>query len=348
MRVIVDFDRARAVFDTLMATLAAGGYPYNTKRGQVPHIPENLPKNGFASDIHKAGYFFALCYYMRGGIRSDRATKAMTGIYEQHPEYFVPAVAAELDPHEIRRALMSVRLGYSKLHNTPRFWVENSRRIVERWQGDPRRIFDGVTAYEEAAARIRNKKTGRRTPPKSPYDGFLGFQEKMVSMLIYFFMDVELLDRWHFPLPIDFQVLRVLFEHEIVRVEGQANGNHYLPETLAEARALTLWYAQEHNMNPLRFCDALWCFSRAMCEQNPGNKTNGRVRYAQGMGRRTPIRSAPVTWSQSQVRAYERSCGRCPVESTCRWNIPSGPYYVQGKLVVRGPRERSPQKRLFD
>ncbi len=348
MRVIVDFDLARMNFDTLMAALAAGAYPYNTKKGQVPQIPENLPRNGFASEVHKASFFFAACYFMRGGVTSDSGVRGLTRMYNEHPEYFEPSVAAELEPQAIREALLKVRLGYNELPNTPRFWVENSKQIVQFWQGDPRRIFDGVGTYDEACARVQNQKTRRKARPKSPYPGFLGFQEKMVSMLIYFFMDVGLLTPWHFPLPIDFQVLRFLLEHEIIRVEDLPNGNYYHSEVLAEARALTLWYAQEHNINPLRFCDAVWCYSRAVCEQNPGNETRGRGRYRKGgLGRKAPIRAAEVVWSRSQLEAYERSCGRCPVEASCKWNIPSGPYYVQGKLIIRGPRRRSPQLHLF-
>ena len=67
MRVIVDRERAKQVFDALLERYKAGTFPYNLPAAQVPQIPENLPKNGFTDKQDHASYLFSLCFYMRGG-----------------------------------------------------------------------------------------------------------------------------------------------------------------------------------------------------------------------------------------------------------------------------------------
>ena len=343
MRVIVDRERARTLFDTLVAAFEARAYPYALKDAQVPHIPENLPRGGFRDECSRAGYFFALCYYMRGGIRSDYAAKRLSRVYDLEPRIFLPEAGSKTPVEFLQWILKGVGLGYN-LKKISQLWIENSERVVDFLGGDFRNIFKDVESNEAAGERIKNKESARRRAPGS-YPGFLGFQEKMVSMLIYFFMDAGFIDPWHFPVPVDFHVLRVFFAHEVLRVEEYDNRNFYKPEVLAAARELTKSYAREHDLDPLRLSEVFWCLSRSICERHPGNTSSGgRIRR----GRKTILTPGVVDWRFSQQRAYHSACASCPVEGTCNWNIPSSPYYIQGKLVVRGRRERSPQLHISD
>lgn len=65
---------------------------------------------------------------------------------------------------------------------------------------------------------------------------------------------------------------------------------------------------------------------------------SGRKRY---MGFRF---SDDTIWNDpGRIRRYEAACGRCPLESTCRFNVTSAAYYVAGKLLVERERLKAPR-----
>lgn len=342
IKVIVDRSRAAHVLDTLMVAFRARTFPFTLKRALPPQIPENLPRGGFRDEIDHACYLFALCFYMRGGIQSDRAALALSRIYEGQPELFRPqTVTADMEP-DIRALLARSGLNFNG-GEISHFWVENFRRLKERWGSDPRTILQGVDTFEEACRRIQNTADNRKHGR-----GFLGFQEKMVSMLIYFLVEAGYGDPFTFPAPIDFHVLRVMVAHHVVCIiEGtppSGRVNYFHKDVLRALRDLFSWYARTHNTDPVHLSEVVWGLSRSMCYQHPGNTT---IYRGKRRGRKSDLVPLRVTWNEAQTLAYERSCLRCPVEPTCRFNIPAAPYYVRGELIIRGFREQPPQKRLF-
>jgi hypothetical protein len=54
--------------------------------------------------------------------------------------------------------------------------------------------------------------------------------------------------------------------------------------------------------------------------------------------RRRTITDIPFQWDIRLQDLYERTCGHCPVELECRWNIPSADYYVKGRIRLRQVR----------
>ncbi len=267
---------------------------------------------------------------MRGGIKSDLATRRLALLHEENPWMFEPEAASRREPTEIAERLKSVGLNYNS-KEIQRSWIENFRRLVIRWQGNPINIFSGINTYEAAQERIQNDGKG---------GGFLGFREKMVSMVTYFLGHSKLIDPFIFPVPVDFHIARIILANELVVVAESSNGDLYKPEVLDAIRALTIEYCRKHGVDPFVLCDALWLYSRAMCKNHPGNSSDvDRVRR----GRGTPVSPKKTTWGKAQFDAFMRSCGRCVISETCRWCVPSGPYYIQGKLILRSPRENPPQ-----
>jgi hypothetical protein len=254
-------------------------------------------------------------------------------IYDQRPDLFDCAQAAEVEPEEVAGVLKENGLGFQA--SVGALWVENARRMQERWGGDPRNIFKGVDSYEKALERIQNDGNGK---------GFIGFQEKMVSMATYYLMDDEMIEPFVFPLPVDLHVLRVSVANELLVFEGyEEDENLYSSETLRELRTLYYEYAVHHEINPLRLCDALWLLSQSSCGKHPGNITLEPDGRKNRNGRKTNLVPLPVDVNDvNQQRAYENSCRCCPIESTCRWNVPGKIYYVQGELKRRGERVRFP------
>ena len=333
----VDKEKARKILNRLVLAYSEKEYPFSLPEAVPPQVRENLPPNMVWGSREHALFLFVSCYWMRGGIKSGEAIRRLTRIYMSFPEIFLPEFILEM--HEIELPAFAAflrlfRLGFNA-DESAKIWKKNFQKISSEWNGDPRKIFENVSTYEEACDRIQNKNG----------NGFHGFQEKMVSMITYFFMDAGIIDRWHFPIPVDFHVLRTVFAHEIIVAEpSEANGNgFYTRGVLAAVRKLFQNYCTEHNVDPVILCEAVWLHSGLMCNQHPGNQTN----EGEQDGRKTKLTPVPK-WSLAQAKTYDRICAVCVVRKTCVWCIPSAEYYVAGKLVLREKRESPPQSSLFD
>ncbi len=331
--IFVDKERAVVIFDRLRALYLSKEYPFNQPLATSPTIPENLPQSLETGTREHALFLFMLCYWMRGGIKSHTATKQLSRLYEADPDIFLPESVHRLAENRLAVGFRSVGLGFNA-DEIAGIWLGNLIKIANEWEGDPRTLFAGISTYEEGCERIQNK--GGR--------GFRGFQEKMVSMLTYFYMDAGIVDRWHFPIPVDFHVLRIVFAHEIIIVApGEANGNgFYTKPVLAAVRNLCHQYCVEHSVDPIELCVAVWLYSGLMCNQHPGNKSIVGGRH----GRKTEL--WPIArWTLAQTRTYERTCAVCPIRQTCRWCVPSAEYYIRGQLVLREERDEPSQLPLF-
>ncbi|MBQ69692.1 hypothetical protein CL689_06500 [Candidatus Saccharibacteria bacterium] len=331
LRIEVDYERAFAVLDALMEAYEKKALPYSLDRVRLPHDPRHMPKFMERGSVDHANFLFNVCYYMRGGIKSNDAVKRMAAVFDQRPDLFIPEVARDASIDEIIEVLSANGLGFQK--TVAGQWVENARRLAERYDGDPRRIFDDVRDYETSQQRIQNDGKG---------NGFLGFQEKMTSMIIYYLADDELIEPFNFPIPVDLHVMRVSIANKMVQFPDAPFGtNLFTKETLATLRQLYYRYAVERGVNPLRLCDAVWLLSESSCGRHPGNTTIEPLRRQHRNGRSTYLIPKVVDERDpAQRKAYAESCAVCPVQETCEYNIPGTQYYVGGNLIIRGERRR--------
>jgi hypothetical protein len=332
-QVIVDHERVEHVLGRLMVAYEANEYPYNLPTTVVPHDHRNMPEMMEFGSREHAMFLFNACYYMRGGIRSVDAFQRMTDIYNWHPSLFITNDCIYASAVDVAEVLTANGLGFTDTVSDE--WMTNTERLHERWGGDPRNIFDGVTDYGEALQRIRNDQKG---------GGFIGFQEKMVSMITYYLMDEGMIDFFQFPLPVDLHVLRITLANELLRFEGYADDeNLYTDGVQKIVRNLYYRYAVDNNISTLSLCNAVWLFSEALCGKQPGNITlepNGRKNRE---GRNTLLVPGPVKPEDPRQRLqYFRACGQCVIEQTCEWNVPGKPYYVKGELIKRDRRFRFP------
>lgn len=334
LEIEVHHDRVEEVLTTLLDAYLNDKPPYNQDRVRKPHderhMPEKLPLGG----AEHANFLFHVCYYMRGGIKSNQAVIRMSRVYDDRPDLFEPEIAALTDPQEIEAALSRQGLGFQR--TVALQWIENAKRLRENYDGDARRIFDGVERYDDALNVICNNSKG---------GGFVGFQEKMTSMIAYYLMDEELIEPFLFPVPVDLHVLRVSIANELITFPNVPFGtNLFRPETLETLRKLYLDFATEHNINPLHLSDAVWMLSESSCGRHPGNTTIEPLGRRQRNGRSTYLIPGVVDPSSpTQQAAYDSSCRVCPVERTCEYNIPGTHYYVGGNLIIRGRRLRFPE-----
>ncbi len=332
----VHYEHAYEVLDTLMAAYNANEYPYSLDRVKVPHHPDHMPTTLERGSVDHAVFLFKTCYYMRGGTKSTDAVKALASIYDEHPEFFNCEFAKDLEPELITEALTKRGMGFQK--TVAAQWIENARRLHERYDGDPRNIFKGVSTYEHSQELIQNNGKG---------EGFIGFKEKMTSMIIYYLMDDELIDEFVFPIPVDVHVMRVSVANEMITFGDTPHGtNLYTPEALGPLRKLYYDYAVDRNVDPRPLCSAVWLLSEALCGKSPGNITIEPRGRANRTGRSTYLVPNEVNpEDHRQQKAYMKTCGSCALENTCELNIPGAQYYIAGSLMIRGKRIRFP--RLF-
>jgi hypothetical protein len=337
VEITVDWPRVEAVLGNLLQAYRDRVYPYNWAR--VPQDPEHLPLSLPRGGIEEAEFFWAANYYMRGGMKSNDAMVMLGVLRDDHPEIFNFEAASELDEAWLASLLRRYRLSY-RYGQIAHFWVENARRMTERWNGDPRKIFAGVTEYEECLVRVQNNHRG---------GGFLGFQEKMVSMVMYYYMYQGLTEFFVFPLPVDLHVLRVTISHQMITFRDlPSDGNMYSDATLRVMREMYVEYSRQHDISPLEVCNAVWLLSMALCGTTPGNVTlepDGRGKRRGRSTRLVPLEINPD--DERQRWAYKKSCGSCPSSAWCVSYVPSKYYYVGGVLIVRGERIALPEPSQF-
>lgn len=332
--IVVHPEQIEHVLGTLLELYRMGGYPYNKDSVRVPQDPRHMPESLPLGDKEHAMFLWTSCYYMRGGIKSVEAFRRLSRLYTARPDLFDPEVAQAASEDEITQELTQHGLGFQA--SVSKAWISNAKKLVADYSGDPRTIFDGVTSYDQALEKIKNDGKG---------GGFLGFREKMTSMIIYYLMDQKLIEPLDFPVPVDLHVMRVSIANELISFPGAEPGtNLYTEETLAALRAIYQQYAVDHQVSPLDLANAVWLFSEAMCGYQPGNQTLEPEGREHRRGRSTHLEPLAIDFGDPlQHAAFARTCGRCAIRETCRYNIPGKPYYVQGVLMIRGERQDFPQ-----
>lgn len=330
--VTINWEKADLVFGRLTRAVRTRSFPFNEV--EVPQVKKNIPDSIIWGSYEHALFLFVVCYYMRGGIKSKTAILAMGDMYNKHTHLFTPWVG--FDEKEIKQALTGCGLNYAATE-VARFWRINASKLARFWDSDPRKLFEHSPTYEELCRRImRRSKDTEYTP-----NGFYGFREKMVSMLVYFYMDAGIISETTFPLPIDFHLQRLMVSHGILQVKDTSIGeNHYSATLLAAGREVTHAWCAKNKTSSLDLANALWLLSSELCNQHPGNRsTGGRNRD----GRSTILTAFDYNWTEVHQNTYDRTCRRCPVQDTCQFQIPAAYYYIQGKLHVRSERQQPPQ-----
>lgn len=333
VQLTINKEHAYEVLDAIMEAYLNNEPPYNLDSTRLPHDPRHMPKTLELGTKDHAMLLFNVCYYMRGGIKSNDAFRRMSALYDDFPELFNCETVQNIDEATIVQALTDHGLGFQQ--TVAGQWFENSRRLQEHFDGDPRNIFNSVSDYNQSLALVQNDHKG---------NGFLGFQKKMTSMIIYYLMDEGLIEQFNFPIPVDLHVMRVSIANEMIDFGDAPYGtNLFTTETTDMLRQLYFDYAEERGVGPLRLCDAVWMLSEALCGKSPGNVTLEPLGRKTRQGRSTHLVPQDVRpHDPGQRKAYSESCAICPIEQTCEYNIPGKPYYVGGNLIVRGRRFRFP------
>lgn len=329
---------AFAMLDELLARWRAKEFPYDQREALVPQsiIPETLRRDRRAL----ACFYFYACIYMRGGIESMQAFRALLRMHAERPEVFDPFAAQWLSP-ETATAVLRAYIGWDA-RRAGINWVENSRRLVEDWKGDPLTLIKNLRDYPEALRRLRNKRTKRDARHAGARGrGFFGFQPKMVSMFLYF-CDWEgwLTKRFPYPSPADFHNFRLALNQGALIIQPTPYAVRVSEKLSKPWRDTVLAYLRARKADPVDVADALWLFSLVLCGNSPLTKTTAENGSGLFGAEALPHELPRGKYHPPRMRAaLEKTCLACPLQKRCSFAIPSQPYYRKGQLILR-PRPR--------
>ncbi len=338
----IDHQRADLVFDTLVRALQEKKFPYNNTDTPQTIVGSRLSKY---SQRQRALFWFYLCMYMRGPVKSNYAAEKLFEVFEAQ------AGGGIFDP-ECRYSTMSevvdVVMTYHNftrlLSDVKKFWAFGSQKLLTLYNGDPRNIFSGTKSFDDIEERVRYRSVSGL--------GFMGFQKKMSSMLAYFLRDQELIETDDFPPPVDFHLMRVMvLTGVLVLEEGDPKKFRYETSSQLGYQAIESYQARS-GQKPIVLGDALWLLSGSLCNLSPKNQEA----LAFGIFCKDTISAAVVSKKKRLARPpglfshhgveldvsvnvnslrMQQTCGRCPVNSFCRGGIPAVEYYNYGLLEHR-------------
>ncbi len=177
------------------------------------------------------------------------------------------------------------------------------------------------------------------------------------------------------------QVLRV----EGKTAEETIGINFLRPQAQNAARDVTEWYCRKYRISPIALCDAIWLLSSNLCKHNPGNSgyvfdpirdrkaelkrktgsehpelgleisTQAQENGADAAAKiKSRDRYMGLRWSAEEIsdnptlrRKFDRSCGRCPAEKECCFNISAAGQYNGYGLIPECFR-RKPKNNQHD
>ena len=158
-------------------------------------------------------WLFFAAIPMRGGINSDDAFRFLKALWQSRPRLFNPHTVAGMSENDLITAFEEIGAAFQrssgakragtfsyKKEEHARHWRQNAITLVERWDGDVRAIYRGVTGFEDAFK----------------HTGFRGMRRKIFALLSLWLQEFCLIPAFPLPIVVDFHCLRALLEHEIL------------------------------------------------------------------------------------------------------------------------------------
>ncbi|MCF7836042.1 MAG: hypothetical protein K9M15_02885 [Candidatus Marinimicrobia bacterium] len=328
MKIVFDEERAFEVFKILEKDWREEKGVFN---GVVlPQDRWTLPED----PLKLTQFLFYAALFMRGGIISDDPFKWLYFLFKQEPELFDSnyIVSEGVLPEEIEERLISFFPLNYKIDEHSKAWHHNSHVIVDRWGGDPRKIFDGIDEFEEAFFRVDWK--------KNKGQGIRGMRRKIFSLFTIWLQEKSLIPIFPCPVPVDFHALRVLVTTESVvfkevgsfvckeRHPKILEGKKVVMVTGKVINEITKWsqdFLDRTKISHMFVNPALWVLSRELCVKHLQNSTKNR---GKSVINAQQLEENPFLWP----RKYVDPCAFCPLEKYCTGVVPSAFYYRRGLL----------------
>lgn len=313
-----------------------------------------LPQDNYiSSDLsgrELALFFFYAVLAQRGSIDSDSPMRIWWRYRQRVPEAFDPAIIVNsFSPEKIFFGLRETigiektnKQGF-KLKEISEFWIHNSKELLNFWDGDPRNLFSGVSDFRQVFEKIKRKE-GKTV--------FRGMGMKVFTLLTIYLQEREIIPIFPTPLPVDFHTLRVLWTTGIIKrsdwIKPCSSTRQRSQQLIGKPKIniyydfpnkVAIWsqrFMEKNEFSHLEMNPAIWLLSRSLCSKHFQNISKDQAhRYVDAI----ELRKNPSLWPKN----YRNPCICCPIESYCKWIIPSAPYWRWGLLVKLGKRVSYPK-----
>lgn len=314
-----NMDLAFEVFDHLMSLSQNNQSPYDEFILPQEYRPDSLRPGGeYYGTKEHAMFYFNSCAYMSKRTVSEWAIKRMAQLFEEEPALFNCEELGDMPDDYVAGRLKDV--GFGVYNVASRELTENARRMQENYDGNPVNIFTTANDWDECKKRIRNDKKG---------GGFLGFQKKMTSMILYYFQYDELIKELNYPIPADSHNQRIMLSTEIIVPSDPVFYKH-MNGVENTCRQVSAEYSINRGISTVALTDAIWPLSANLCGKTPGNisshkKIDGVMQYKF---------TSPDVENLKDAEKYHRTCGRCALRDYCKNYVPLGTYYNSGGWVL--------------
>ena len=323
----IDYSRALLVVETTLRAYRKRDYPYHNIRLPQDEIPDSIRND----PLIFARLLFYSCLYMRGTIKSSFAMKQMIAMFLAWPELFNPYLAKDFGVEDIEPFLARY-IPYRSME-IARFWIENSRRLALRWDGDPRLIFGSARSAGKVYRFVTNRDSVKIKSRTDAFreDGFLGFQKKMTGMLAYFLESCGLIEPMRIEIrpPVDFHHIRIARATRMIVVSPRLKTARY-ESMFPIVMRLYGRLMKDLHLGMRELGDMFWIISERLCSASPATETRGGAIVS-------------PDWDDATTRErHLRTCGECPLEGYCEFAIPAATYYEDGFFVLHERRARYP------
>lgn len=312
-------------------------------------LPQNRWPLPMKTDQEKANFLFYSAIFMRGAIISEDPFRWLVSFWDALPNLYNPefVISLKLEPDDIKTALtkisakpwngnnseQSLSFNLYKIDQFTNSWINNSRLVVEKFNGNVLNIFKGVKDFEEAFSRIDYK--------RYKGNGLTGMRRKIFSLLTIWLQEKGLIPHFPTPIPVDFHAQRILWATEIISLPElepfKINDRH--PQSYEGKLVLrvgeefiniiTKWsqdFLYKIKISHLSINPALWVLSRELCVKNYQTTSKGRGTI---LIEPSELRQDSKLWP----KRYQNPCSVCPIETFCTGAIPAAPYYIWGILM---------------
>ncbi|MBU7017991.1 MAG: hypothetical protein HXS44_10810 [Theionarchaea archaeon] len=260
MKLVVDRERARRAVRRLHETLP-GELSETIDIDTATYVPpEGIEWNSKKHFL----YLFYGCL-LDYGMKSSLYHENLRNTFEERPELFEPEYVVRNFQENVERLAMllkkSVRLRFP--NEGARRWLSLSEILLERYQGNPKEIFEQPMKFDEV---------------KEAVLGIKGFGQKTGGLLI-----------------------RILYENDLIRVEGQLTHIPIDRHDIEISRMIGVLTTEESNWSSSVVLELL---SSAWVEASYSEEID-------------PCETDRNLWIVGSTMCSKKKCSKCPLNDMC-------------------------------
>jgi len=303
---------------------------------------DDLPLTLFEkSPNYKKNYSHYL-FYMSGTTYRENSTRTFKGgreLYEDYPFFFDPKTVVKTKSVEDCQTIVRDYLKHGFYKIIGERWYENSKILVEKYDGNVVNLFNDTIDVNVVHRRVRNKTL------KNQKQGFRGFGDKVSNLFIgYIHRHIHpFQNTYDLKRPVDVHDMRIFLGQEIIDLEGEIP-NHEKMEKFIMMN--TYKFFKEHlEFDPTYHKLNTWilgsygCINREKDESRIGNKYRKVKEIESDEKQIQLVENNIITPKYTKSKKISKNrplikCRQyCPFSRPCTSTLDQDGYRYEGKII---------------